>query len=195
MGRVERSLLEVGLDGPVAVSREREVLPGGRHRTVPARTRSPSSRFAHLERRLLARAGARRVSVNPTGMWRTIATGTGKSAASRGIRARSACGPPVEMPITTMSTRCGLRGSGQSLGRGAAPPRSRVARRRRATGASAAAFTLAISSSAISNTFVGGERGRLLHEVDGAGVERGQHPLARLRARCSPPPPAPGSPP
>ena len=39
----------------------------------------------------------------PTGMCMTITTGTGKSAGSCGIIYFNACGPPVDMPITTMS--------------------------------------------------------------------------------------------
>ena len=51
-------------------------------------------------------------------MCSTIAMGTGKSAGSRGMRARSACGPPVEIPRTTTSVRRGAPAGRETTGAG-----------------------------------------------------------------------------
>ena len=72
--------------------------------------------------------------------------GTGKFAGRRGMTTLSACGPPVEVPISTISTRPlvatpgGIGGSALATGR---PWRS---------GACAAALTFSTSSSAMSSS-------------------------------------------
>src|SRR6185436_15974901 len=134
-------------------------------------------------------------------MCSTTAMGTGRSAGKRGTIVLSACGPPVEMPMTTMSTlpapvraRTGARTAAAAGGAAPAPAKTRR------IGASAASFTLSRSPSqgvgrgagadaaghglhlveelvADLEQAVAGQRGRLLHEIDGPGVERRQHLL------------------
>ena len=79
-------------------------------------------------------------------MCRTIAIGTGRSAGSLGMTIFSACGPPVEMPITTMSIALAPAAVDTGSGSGAGTPVTILF-----MGAPAAALTFSTSSSATSS--------------------------------------------
>jgi hypothetical protein len=92
-------------------------------------------------------------------MCRTMTTGTGKLAGRRGINCLSACGPPVDTPITRMSVRRGLVGAVSSAGAvgadgavGGGDAGALVALATPRSLAPAAALTFAMRSSATSST-------------------------------------------
>ena len=90
------------------------------------------------------------------------------------MRLLKACGPPVEMPSTTMSTAAAFdAGARRAWRRACRQPGPR-------DGAVAAAFTFSTRSLGDLEQPLGRERRRLLDEVDRTGVERLQHQLAGL---------------
>ena len=142
--------------------------------TVPGTTHVAFGRFLDRQRRQLVELAAHTSRCSRPACACTIAIGTGKSAGSRGMTSLSPCGPPVEMPITTMSTGRRRRAA-RAVRRGGASARAGAIR-----AASARRGRLDLFDQLLGHVEqpLARQRRRLLQEVDRAGIERGQHLLA-----------------